>query len=84
MHASLMQSMQQGLTDLEVERWLQGADVFAKGCRLVPPIRCQVRIHIPLIPNVVEAFAMPDEVDCFGAPLGQQLQVVWDVGAQVR
>ena len=45
-------------------------------CGLVPSIWCQVGIHILLIPYVVEAFTVPDEVNCLGAPLRHQLQAV--------
>lgn len=80
MHAWQLQSMQRSMTDLNVERRLQGADVLPKGCCLVPSHRCQVSIHVPLISNIVEAFTMPDEMDCFGAPLRHQLQLVWIAG----
>ncbi len=72
--------MQNGMTDLNVEGWPQGANVLPKRCCLVPSIWRQVGIHVLLIPYVVEAFTVPDEVDGLGAPLRHQLQALWQVG----
>ena len=58
--------------------------MLPKGCCLVPAIWRQVGIHVLLVAYVVEAFAVPDEVDGLGAPLRHQLQAVRRVRVRVR